>query len=217
MTTYLPVIGANWLQIVNDNFTLLAGAELIELASDAETITGTDAAKGVTPAGLQAKVSSATAKGIVELATDAETITGTDTARAVTPANVAAKLANLHAGEVRTASFVIGAEGGGTTINVAIQLKDIAAADLAVRGSVMAYLSNDANGDSIATTAPSGGWAIGTDGLLIPIVAGKAAQLISESDGDIDVTLTEAGVATWYLILVLPNGKLIASTAITFA
>lgn len=102
-------------------------------------------------------------------------------------------------------------------INVAIQLQDGNAADLAVRGSVMAYLSNDANGDSIATTAPDGGWAIGTDGLLIPVVANKAAILVSEADGDIDISITESGAATWYLILVLPNGKLVASTAITFA
>lgn len=60
----------------------------VELATDAETITGTDAARAVTPAGLQAKVASATAKGIVELATNAESRTGTDAARALTPANV---------------------------------------------------------------------------------------------------------------------------------
>jgi len=115
-----------------------------------------------------------------------------------------------------TAAFVIGADAG-TTINVAIQLKDSAGADLAVRGSVFAYLSDDANGDSIAGTAPSSGWAIGTDGLLIPLVAGKAAQLVSEADGDIDITITEAGSDTWYLILGMPDGRLVASGAITFS
>jgi len=58
---------------------------LVELATDAETITGTDTARAVTPAGLQAKVSSATVKGIVELAIVSEINTGTDTERAVTP------------------------------------------------------------------------------------------------------------------------------------
>ncbi len=115
-------------------------------------------------------------------------------------------------------TFVVGAEGGGgTTINVAIQLVDAAGADLAVRGAVMAYLSDDANGDSIAASAPSGGVAIGTDGLAIPIVAGKAWLLVSEADGDIDITLTEAGGATWYLIIVNPDGLLRVSGAITFA
>jgi hypothetical protein len=127
----------------------------------------------------------------------------------------AAELNSLDGGP-QGATFVIGADAG-TTINVAIQLVDGNAADIAVRGSVFAYLSDDANGDSIAGTAPSGGWAIGTDGLLIPVVTNKAAQLVSEADGDIDITITEAGTATWYLILAMPNGKLVASTAIAFA
>ncbi|OFX13611.1 MAG: hypothetical protein A2W00_04435 [Candidatus Eisenbacteria bacterium RBG_16_71_46] len=256
------------------------------------------------------------------------------------------------------ATIVVGAETGGNTINVAVQLKDGNAADLAVRGHVRAYLSDDANGDSLAAATPSGGIAIGTDGLLVSLTpalanalivdgnlaidavpekfkttqtaafmlngvshtkaattaltftaahvitaskfgviliqinaagtvstkvpaspqayndaptalaalpaadagnialgyiaiennAGdwtantddltngsdvttaafndstetalsavpKAFDLVSESDGDIDINLIEAGAATWYLILVLPNGKLVASGAITF-
>lgn len=130
----------------------------------------------------------------------------------------AAELNVLDGAPASATTLTVGTEGGGgTTINVAIQLKNANSVDLAVRGSVLAYLSNDANGDAIATSAPSGGWAIGTDGLLIPVVTNKAAQLVSEADGDIDITLTEAGVATWYLILVLPNGLLKASLAITFA
>lgn len=66
----------------------------VELATDAETITGTDTARAVTPANLQAKVASDTAKGIVELATDAEVVTGSDTARAVTPAGLHNKTAS---------------------------------------------------------------------------------------------------------------------------
>lgn len=115
-------------------------------------------------------------------------------------------------------AIVVGAENTGAgTINVAIQLKDSAGADLAVRGGVLAYLSDDAAGDTVAGTAPDGGWAIGTDGMLIPLVADKTAMLVSEADGDIDITITESGADTWYLILVMPDGKLVASDAITFA
>lgn len=114
------------------------------------------------------------------------------------------------------ATMTVGTQAG-DDINVAVQLTDAEGNNLAVRAGLFAYLSDDANGDSIAATAPSGGWAIGTDGLLIPVVASKAAFLISESDGDIDVTITEAGADTWYLILVDPAGRLIASGAITFA
>lgn len=114
-----------------------------------------------------------------------------------------------------TPSFVIGAEAG-DVINVAIQLKDSAGTDLAVRGSIFAYLSDDANGDSVAGSAPDT-VAIGTDGVAIPLVAGKAFQLVSEADGDIDLNVTENGADTWYLILVMPDGRLVASGAITFA
>ncbi|MEX0852580.1 MAG: hypothetical protein WD036_04760 [Bauldia sp.] len=115
-----------------------------------------------------------------------------------------------------TPTIVVGAAVG-DVINVAIQLTDSDDADLAVRGSVFAYLSDDANGDSVAGTAPSAGVAIGTDGLAIPLVADKAFQLVSEADGDIDLNIEEAGADTWYLILVMPDGRTVASNAITFA
>ena len=121
---------------------------------------------------------------------------------------------NLLDGVVASATFTIGAETASRT--VAIQLKDAAGADMAIRSSVFAYLSDDANGDSVAATAPSGGVAAGTDGVLIPMVAGKAFMLVSEADGDIDVAITEEATDTWYLVLVLPSGKLTVSAAIAF-
>lgn len=127
----------------------------------------------------------------------------------------AAELNTLD-GAPMAAGFVVGAEAG-NVINVAVQLKDANGADLAARGSVLAYLSDDANGDSVAATAPSGTVVIGTDGLAIPLVAKKTFLLTSEADGDIDINITEAGAATWYLVIVLPNGKLAVSGAITFA
>ncbi len=113
------------------------------------------------------------------------------------------------------ATIVVGSESS-DAVNVAIQLVDSDGADLTARGSVLAYLSDDANGDSVAATAPDGGWAIGTDGVLTPVVADKVAQLVSEADGDIDVTITESGADTFYLIVVLPDGTLVASDPITF-
>jgi hypothetical protein len=63
---------------------------LTQLATDVETAAGAVSTKAVTPFGLAATVSSATARGLVELATGAETITGTDATRAVTPAGLTA-------------------------------------------------------------------------------------------------------------------------------
>ena len=112
-------------------------------------------------------------------------------------------------------TFTIGAEAA-NSINVAIQLQDGTVA-VGERCAVDAYLSDDANGDSVAGTAPDGNVAIGTDGVLIPIVADKAFKLISESDGDIDLDIGEAAADTWYLVVVTPDGKLHVSDAITFA
>lgn len=130
---------------------------------------------------------------------------------AAAPATDVATLATAVVGGVGGVEFTVGASDTGT---VALQLVDHNGDDLAVRGSVFAYLSDDANGDSLAATAPSGGIAIGTDGLLIPVVADKAFYLVSEADGDIDLLVTEAGGATWYLIVILPNGLRVASSAI---
>jgi hypothetical protein len=123
---------------------------------------------------------------------------------------------NLVDNQVAGATFTIGAESGGNVINVGIQLTDAAGNDMAIRNSLPFYLSADANGDAIATAATS--LAIGTDGLMIEWVSNSSGMLTSEADGDIDINVGDAsGVATYYLVLVLPNGKLTVSAAITFA
>lgn len=70
--------------------TTVAG--VVELATDAETITGTSTTLGITPANLQALTATATRAGIVELATGAETIALIDTTRAITAADLASWL-----------------------------------------------------------------------------------------------------------------------------
>lgn len=57
----------------------------IELATQAETDTGSDDTRAVTPLKLNDRAASESLTGILELATQAETDTGTDNARAVTP------------------------------------------------------------------------------------------------------------------------------------
>lgn len=115
------------------------------------------------------------------------------------------------------ASFTIGAEAS-NVINVAIQLKDgLTGRDCDERRACLMYLSDDANGDSIVATAPSGAVAIGADGLLHDVGGGskKVFLLVSEPDGDIDVNITEAGARTLRMVLVL-GGQLKVSGAITF-
>lgn len=71
---------------------------VVELATSAETQTGTDTTRAVTPAGMASVVASTTLPGLVELATDAEAQTGTDATRAITPASLLA--ANVVASTV---------------------------------------------------------------------------------------------------------------------
>lgn len=113
----------------------------------------------------------------------------------------------------------VGAEGSGSVINVAVQLMDRDNGnELAERVGIFAYLSDDAYGNSVVSSAPDGGWAIGTDGLLIPVVANKAAQFTTENDGDLDINIIHAGAAkTVYLVCVMPDGQLYVSGAITFS
>jgi hypothetical protein len=117
------------------------------------------------------------------------------------------------------AVFTVGAEGAGSIINVVAQLIDKDNGnEVAQHIALFGYLSDDVNGNSIVATAPDGGWAIGTDGLLIPIVTNKAAMFTTENDGDIDVNITHAGAdKTVYFVLVMPDGELYVSGAITFS
>ena len=106
----------------------------------------------------------------------------------------------------------------GDVINVAVQLES-ASGGFDYRTGVFVYLSDSQYGLSLAATAPDGGWAIGTDGVLIPVVTGKAAYVVANGMGQFDIDITESGSATWYLIVVKPDGKIDAagsSNAITF-
>lgn len=116
---------------------------------------------------------------------------------------------------VGAAEFTVGAEAG-NVITVAVQLRGGARADLPAPGGVFVYLSDDSAGQSLAASAPSGGWAAGTDGLLIPVVANKAAYFISEADGDIDIAITEATAKDFWVCVVLPSGE-VKTKKVTFA
>lgn len=100
---------------------------------------------------------------------------------------------------------------------ITIQLKDANGDDIAYRETVEAYVMADANGDAFVTTGGSTGIAIGTDGAALAVVAKKAFVLVSEADGDIDLTWTDTGTEAAYLMLRLPNGRTVFSGALTNA
>lgn len=121
----------------------------------------------------------------------------------------------FNVGVANNADFTIGTEAA-NAITVNIQLKD-GLKDVAQRVALTAYLSADANGDSITSLATPT-FAAGTDGVVATLVAGKVIFLVSEADGDIDLVITyTTGAGTVYLVLVMPDGSLKVSSAITFA
>ena len=113
------------------------------------------------------------------------------------------------------ATITVGTEDT-NVVNVAIQLTDGNGDDLANVAAVYFYISDDSGGDGVAATAPAGGIAIGTDGKIAQVVSGKAGWLISEADGDIDIDVTETGTDTFYLVLILPSGETVVSSALSF-
>lgn len=118
-------------------------------------------------------------------------------------------------GRLASASFSIATEDMSDGIVVSIQLLDEDGNDLTEATAVLAILADDAAAAAINSDDYT--IAAGTDGALVQLVADQVLLLVSEADGDIDVSLTIDGAATVYLILVMPNGNLVSSGAITHA
>jgi hypothetical protein len=118
-------------------------------------------------------------------------------------------------GAVDDASITVGAESTNVRA-ITIQLKKGDGTDIAERQVVHVFVLADANGDAIVGTGGSTGIAIGTDGaILATLTAKKAFIVVSEADGDIDLTWTDTGTEVAYLGVLLPSGKLVISSALT--
>lgn len=121
-------VASEWIQLeVNRDQATTTVLGLVFLATNAETQTGTDTVKAVTPSALSSRTATETRTGIAELATQAETDTGTDDARIVTPLKLKTLLDN------RTGGFAVNVGGAGTsyaithglnTIDVIVMIKD---------------------------------------------------------------------------------------------
>lgn len=113
-------------------------------------------------------------------------------------------------------SYTIGAESA-NTITVSFQFKDARGNDMAEAVVVRQYLAEDATGQAVEAAATS--LAVGTDGtILVEETSNAVWTAISEADGDLDIVVGDAaGVDTYYIITVLPNGKISAAGPITFA
>lgn len=78
------------------NYATTEMAGVVELATDGETINGTDRLRAVTPAALHAKTATTGRRGLVQLASNAEATAGHDATKAVTPAALLAAFVREH-------------------------------------------------------------------------------------------------------------------------
>jgi hypothetical protein len=138
-TDWIVSNGTAWTKVDNSENAVAAATDttagVVELATAAETTTGTDTARAVTPAGVAAAIAaiplaSETVSGRVELATNAEAIAGTDTDRALTAANLAAVLAgNKYVQTFGGATANIITHNLNTT-DVLVQVREVATNDV---------------------------------------------------------------------------------------
>lgn len=104
-----------------------------------------------------------------------------------------------------------------STIAATIQLKDWNGDDLTAANCIKAYLASDSSGLDVNATALTTEMAIGTDGSIAVLEGSKSYLLVSEADGDIDITMGyTTGAKDFYLVLVMPTGKKVVSTKFEF-
>ena len=122
---------------------------------------------------------------------------------------------NTLDGMVNGVTYTIGSEVNGGTITINCQFTDAGGSDMAVACALPQYVSSVATGLDLAS-APSGGVDNGSDGEIIEYLADQAWLGISEADGDLDIVMVESGDNSFYLVTVLPTGRLDVSDVIDF-
>lgn len=115
---------------------------------------------------------------------------------------------------VDNVTFVIGAETGGNTINVAMKFLDATGVPCWQKASVEAFLSDSATVLALTATTPTS-VAIGTNGSILAEVAGKMFNLISNAAGLCDINIVKNTPTTYFLVVILPTGKIVVSGPIT--
>ena len=130
---------------------------IVELATNQETINGSDAERAVTPAALAAKTATTGRRGLVELATTAETQGNSDGERAVTPQALAARTATTaRRGLVELATVAEAKAGTDTQRAVTPEGLNAVFTQFEIFGTVIggsvAISSNDFSQNTVALT-----------------------------------------------------------------
>lgn len=101
------------------------------------------------------------------------------------------------------------------TIKVTVQLKDFSGSNVAKKKLVKVYLSDDASGNTVTSTAPDGGFSIAVNGLIVD-GSTKGASVVSNASGLFDINIVHTLTKTYYLVVLDSDGDSSVSPAIAF-
>jgi len=122
----------------------------------------------------------------------------------------------LLAYQPKDATIVV-TQSSTTTFAAAVQLLGSNGKDLTFAAAVDWYLSTQSDGSDLAADSTDiTSLAISGDGLCIEHDANVAGKLVSEDDGDINLAIVVPSGKTVYLVLVMPDGSLVISDAMTY-
>jgi len=119
--------------------------------------------------------------------------------------------------DIRLEPTVSIADQVGDDITVSIQLA-YSSGDITIddQKSFTAFLTSDDAGAVLAAAAPSGGWAKGSSGAIINLVANKYGLMQTDATGLVKIVITESTSKSFYLVMIMPDGLLYGPTEIAF-
>lgn len=128
-------------------------------------------------------------------------------------------------GDLATAQALLDALGVTITVaaedtnvvNVAIQVIGGDDQDIDANVHLLVWLTDTEGADVVPGTAPDGGTAVGATGVvLVELTADVLMLAVTDSNGNLELDVTESGAATWYLNVGLPGGGVAVSDVLTF-
>lgn len=116
----------------------------------------------------------------------------------------------------KSVKFTIGAEAGNVIKVTGTVYGDRRKAS--GQGVLRVWLTQNTTSLAVAGTAPSGTVVIAAKGTIVASEVSKLVHtIVTDANGEFDLNVTEAGVATWYVCVQLPDGSVVRSAAVTFA
>ena len=106
------------------------------------------------------------------------------------------------------ASMTTAATPASGSCGVQLVFKETAGVIMAIATAGMLYISEV---DTGLTNNPVDGLAVLTNGALDELVTGGASIYTTDATGKLGVTITHSGADSFWIVVVLPNGKLLIS------